>query len=90
MSLYKNAGNSQKRVTLEDVIARQEELLAEIKKKEEKMSNYSQQIFAPFLSSSENNHSLIKKINTGVAIFDGAVIGLKLFKSFRKIFSKRR
>ncbi|NDV66218.1 hypothetical protein [Bacteroides sp. 224] len=86
MNLSKITGKKTK-ITLEDLTRRKEEVIREIRLEEEIMSEYSQRIFAPFLPSM-NNNPVLKKFNTGLAIFDGVMLGMKIFKGIRKIFKK--
>lgn len=85
----KEIGKYNQKITLEDLRARKREVLSEIRTKQEKMSQHSQHIFAPFFSSIGSEHSIFKKFNTGLAIFDGVVIGMKMIKSLRKIFRRK-
>lgn len=87
MDLNKIAGKKTT-ITLEDLTRRKKEIIAEIRLEEEIMSEYSQRIFAPFLPSSDNN-SILKKFNTGLAIFDGVMLGVKIFKGLRNFFKKK-
>lgn len=88
MDRAKIGSKKNSKITLEDIALRKEELLIEIKQRQEKMSLHSQQLFAPFLPSDDNNQSsVIKKFNTGLAIFDGIMLGMKMFKSVRRFFS---
>lgn len=73
--------------TLEDISQRKQEVLQDIRIQHEIIAETTQEIFAPlFPSSSQGHSSLIKKFNTGMAIFDGVMVGIKIFKSIRKTF----
>lgn len=77
--------------TLEDISQRKQEVLQDIHTQHQVIAGISQEIFAPFLPSSNQGHSsLIKKFYMGMAIFDGVMVGMKLFKSIRKIFRRNR
>lgn len=76
--------------TLEDISLRKEEVLGDIRIQHKIISDTTQEIFSPFMpSSGQDGNALIKKFNTGMAIFDGVMIGIKLFKSVRKMFRRR-
>jgi hypothetical protein len=77
--------------TLKDISQRKQEVLQNIRVQHQVMAETAQEIFAPFLpSSNQGRSSLIKKFYMGMAIFDGIMVGMKLFKSVRKIFLRHR
>lgn len=81
--------NRRSKYTLEDIIREKEDVQKEICEHHEVLSEVSQRIFAPFLPSPHRKENLlIKRINTGMIILDGAMIGLKIFKSIRKVFDR--
>lgn len=75
--------------TLEDISQRKQEALEDIRIQHQVIAERTEEIFAPFLPSDEGQSSLIKKFNTGMAIFDGVMIGMRLLKSIRKFLAKR-
>lgn len=77
--------------TLEDITLRKQEVLQDIRMQHQILSDTAQQIIAPFMPSSDpTQNTLIKKVNTGMAIFDGVMVGMKIFKSIRNIFRRKR
>lgn len=86
-----NALKNQK-YTLEDISQRKQEVLQDIRVQHRVIAETAQAIFAPILPSPKLNQTtaLIKKFNIAMAIFDGAMIGMKLFKRIRKILKRSR
>ncbi|NDV81423.1 hypothetical protein [Bacteroides sp. 51] len=85
-----NARTNQK-YTLEDIIQRKQEVLQDIQIQHQIIAETTQAIFAPILPSPKlDQTALIKKFNTGMAIFDGVMVGMKIFKSIRKFFKRGR
>lgn len=77
--------------TLEEISQRKQEVLQDIRIQHQVIAETTQAIFSPLLpSSNEEQNSLIKKFNTGMAIFDGVMIGMKVFKSIRKLFRRNK
>lgn len=77
--------------TLEDITQRKLEVLQDIQVQHQIIAETTQTIFAPFLPSPQSGqNALIKKFNTGMAIFDGVMVGMKIFKSIRKFFKRGR
>lgn len=75
--------------TLEDILQRKQEVLEDIRIQQQMITETTQAIFAPiFPSPKPNQTALIKKLNIGMAIFDGAMVGMKIFKCIRKFFKK--
>ena len=83
-----NTRTNQK-ITLEDIMQRKQEVLQDIHIQHQVIAETTQAIFAPILPSPKlDQTALIKKFNTGMAIFDGVMVGMKVFKSIRKFFKR--
>lgn len=92
MSKQQLIENKLKRLTLEDVHNRKLDVLEEIGLQKDVIVYSSQKIFSPFVPTSggADGGGIVKKFSTGVAIFDGVMVGYKIIKSIKKIFSRRR
>lgn len=79
-----------RKYTLEDILQRKQEVLEDIRIQQQVITETAQVIFAPILPSPKLNQTtaLIKRLNIGIAIFDGVMIGMKLFRSIRKFFKR--
>ena len=49
-----------------------------------------QEIFAPLEPATNKANAMMRAFNTGMAVFDGIVLGVKVMKKFRKIFGRKR
>ena len=47
-------------------------------------------IFAPLEPATNKANAMMRAFNTGMAVFDGIVLGVKVMKKFRKIFGRKR
>ncbi|WP_455592591.1 hypothetical protein [Bacteroides sp.] len=85
-----NSPSTPQKITLEDIAQRKQEVLDKIRVQKETMSDIAHQIFAPLEPATSGVNSLMRSINTGMAIFDGVMLGLKMMRKLRAMFKKRR
>lgn len=76
------------KITLEGITLRKEELLKEIRAQKETMTMTAQSIFAPLAPAASTGNALMRSFNTGLAIFDGVMLGLKIMKKVRGLFKR--
>ena len=74
-----------KKTTLEDIIQRKCEILEGIRVQKDVVAYSGSRIFS-FNSNELENTGIVKKVNTGIAIFDGILIGYKIFKKICRLF----
>lgn len=74
-------------ITLEDISKRKEELLKELRQQKESMKAIATDLFAPVRPSNKVD-AVMHSINSGIAIFDGVMLGMKVIKRIRKAFQK--
>lgn len=79
--------NHLKKLELADIKQRKQEVLTEINLQKEVIV-YSAKRISPF-SSNTNGGSIFKKVGTGVALFDGAMMGYKIIKKIKKLFRRK-
>ena len=77
-------------VTLESIAQKKAMLLQEIRLQKEIMTGLTQEIFAPLEPATNKANAMMRAFNTGMAVFDGIVLGVKVMKKFRKIFGRKR
>lgn len=75
-------------ITLEEIAKRKAELRKEISEQKTRMTTTTQKIFAPLMPDPSGN-PLMKSFNTGLAIFDGVMMGFKIIKSIKRFFKNR-
>ena len=71
-------------ITLE-YIAR---LKAEIREQKKAMSRTTRRIFAPLAPAASKGDALMRSFNTGMAVFDGVMLGWKILKQVRRFFRR--
>lgn len=77
-------------VTLESIAQKKAMLLQGIRLQKEIMTGLTQEIFAPLEPATNKANAMMRAFNTGMAVFDGIVLGVKVMKKFRKIFGRKR
>lgn len=79
----------EKRITLEELQQLKREVLMDIRIQKETINQTVQGIVGPFTKSS-NSLPSVKSFNTGIAVFDGILMGYKIIKKIRGFFKKKR
>ena len=67
-------------VTLESIAQKKAMLLQEIRLQKEIMTGLTQEIFAPLEPATNKANAMMRAFNTGMAVFDGIVLGVKVMK----------
>ena len=65
-------------VTLESIAQKKAMLLQEIRLQKEIMTGLTQEIFAPLEPATNKANAMMRAFNTGMAVFDGIVLGVKV------------
>ncbi len=75
-------------LTLEDLQQRRAEALDELRAQKQVMSDTARNLFAPIAPAADKGTSIMRAFNTGMAIFDGVMLGVKLMRKVKKIFRR--
>ena len=71
-------------ITLEYIARLKAEKLEEIRA----MSRTTRRIFAPLAPAASKGDALMRSFNTGMAVFDGVMLGWKILKQVRRFFRR--
>lgn len=74
--------------TLEEIIERKKKVQEEIQAQKKAMVNITQEIFTPVSPAVSRTSALMQSFNTGMAIFDGAMMGIKVMRKIRSYLKK--
>lgn len=80
--------SSTPRVTLEEITLRKKEVLGKIHVQKAAMTSTARDIFAPLPPAATKADSIMRSFNTGMAVFDGVVMGIKVMRKIRAYFRK--
>lgn len=83
-----NNQQTTRKITLEDIARRKEEVLIEIRVQKEAMTATAKEIIAPLAPAASAGNTLMRSFNTGMAIFDGVMMGIKIMRKVRSMFRK--
>lgn len=72
-------------LTLEDIIQQKLAIKKKIARQKTVLARLGKEVAAPFTPSSKAN-GMFRAFNTGMAVFEGVAIGIRLMKRFRKLF----
>lgn len=75
-----------KKFTLEEIAERKKRLLNEIHAQQRAMTTTTREIFAPIAPATNKADAIMRSFNTGMAIFDGVVMGVKIMRKVRAYF----
>lgn len=84
-----NSTPTPQKITLEDIAQRKQEILQDIRNQKQAMADTTRRIFAPLAPAASGDSSLMRSFNTGMAIFDGVMLGMKMIRKVRGLFRKR-
>lgn len=82
----KSTGNTA--ITLEDIAQRKAELQKRIQDKKEKIKGLSHELFAPLEPATNKANAIMRAFNTGMALYDGALTGVKIIRRIQKLFRR--
>lgn len=77
---------SSSKITLEEISERKLQLLKEIRMQKETIGTSAKNLFAPLAPATSKADSIMRSFNTGMAVFDGVVMGIKIMQKIRKYF----
>lgn len=77
-----------KKYTLEDIDLRKKTVLNEIQLQKKAMTTTAREIFAPVAPATNKADAIMRSFNTGMAVFDGVMIGIKMIRKIRSYFRK--
>ena len=71
-------------LTLEDLQQQKAKALKELRAQKQVMADTARNLFAPIAPAADKGTAIMRAFNTGMAVFDGAMLGIKLMKKVRK------
>lgn len=77
-----------KKITLEEITERKRMLLDEIRAQKTVMAHTAREIFAPLTTAASKTNALMRSFDTGMAIFDGVMLGVKFMRKVRSYFRR--
>ncbi|WP_308757407.1 hypothetical protein [uncultured Bacteroides sp.] len=75
-------------LTLEELRQQKAEALEELRAQKQAMADTARNLFAPIAPAANKGTAIMRAFNTGMAVFDGVMLGMKLMRKARKIFRR--
>ena len=75
-------------LTLEDLQQQKAEALEELRAQQQIMADTARNLFAPIAPAADKGTAIMRAFNTGMAVFAGVMLGVKLMRKVRKIFRR--
>ena len=75
-------------LTLEALQQQKAEALEELRAQQQIMADTARNLFAPIAPAADKGTAIMRAFNTGMAVFDGVMLGVKLMRKVRKIFRR--
>lgn len=75
-------------LTLEDLQQQKAEALEELRAQKQIMADTARSLFAPIAPAADKGTAIMRAFNTGMAVFDGVMLGVKLMRKVRKMFRR--
>jgi len=79
-----------KKITLEEISERKKILLDEIRTQKTLMTHTAREIVAPLAPAASKTNALMRSFDTGMALFDGVMLGIKFMRKVRSYFRRMR
>ncbi len=77
-------------ITLESIAQRKQEVRKKLHSQKQIMTDTARDLFAPLAPAADKGNAIMRAFNTGMAVFDGAMLGLKMMKRIRRMFSSKK
>lgn len=74
------------KVTLESLQQKKAEALKELRTQKQIMADTAKNLFAPIAPAADKGTAIMRAFNTGMAVFDGVMLGMKLMRKIKKSF----
>ena len=72
--------------SLESLQKQKAEALGELRAQKKVMADTAKNLFAPIAPAADKGTSIMRAFNTGMAVFDGVMLGVKLMRKIRGMF----
>ena len=73
-------------ITVESLQKQKAEAREELRAQKEIRNDTARNLFAPLAPAADRGTAIMRAFNTGMAVFDGVMLGMKLMKKIRNSF----
>ena len=77
-------------ITLESIAQRKQEVRKKLHLQKQIMTDTARDLCAPLAPAADKGNAIMRAFNTGMAVFDGVMLGLRMMKRVRRMFSSKK
>lgn len=77
-------------ITLESIAQRKQGVRKKLHLQKQIMTDTARDLFAPLAPAADKGNAIMRAFNTGMAVFDGVMLGLRMMKRVRRMFSSKK
>ena len=77
-------------ITLESIAQRKGEVRKKLHLQKQIMTDTARELFAPLAPAADKGNAIMRAFNTGMAVFDGVMLGLRMMKRVRRMFGSKK
>ena len=77
-------------ITLESIAQRKQEVRKKLHLQKQIRTDTARDLFAPLAPAADKGNAIMRAFNTGMAVFDGVMLGLRMMKRVRRMFSSKK
>lgn len=77
-----------RKFTIEEIVQRRKNIEVELRAQKKEMANTARALFAPLAPVTTKAGAMVHAFNTGAAIFEGFMIGVKIMRKLRRFLRK--
>lgn len=77
-------------ISLESIAQRKQEVRKKLHLQKQIMTDTARDLFAPLAPAADKGNAIMRAFNTGMAVFDGVMLGLRMMKRVRRMFSSKK
>ena len=76
--------------TLDDIRVLRKQALLDVQQQKKALGTTARKLIAPLAPTVNKGNSIMKAFNTGMALFDGFILGIKLIRKFHRGIRKEK
>lgn len=77
-------------ITLESIAQQKKELREKLRVQQQVIADITRDVFAPLEPAVTKGGAIMRAFNTGMAVFDGLMLGLKMMRKIRQSFRAKK
>lgn len=77
-------------LTIESIVLQKKELKKQLDAQKGVMTEKARELFAPLKPAANKGNAVMRAFNTGMAVFDGVMLGVKMMRKMRNMFHGKR